>query len=238
MPDNHPLLRTILENPADDGARLVYADWLRENGDEARADFIQLQIELDQVRRAADGAGELSRVAKALFNLAYDQQLEREHELFQDHGRRWGAELPIWDLLNARAPRGTWCAPALPWRRVWRRGFMETIRISLAAFQHNYHRLFDCLPLADVLITDKYPGLAIASGHALPGYYEWDLAPPSQPRPVYDRALPQEIFDLLDGYNKKTSYAMSRWYLTEHQANEALSRALVKWGRREWLKTG
>lgn len=37
------LLRRILEDPADDSARLVYADWLEEQGDADRAEFIRVQ---------------------------------------------------------------------------------------------------------------------------------------------------------------------------------------------------
>lgn len=33
----HPLFSAILANPADDGVRLVYADWLEENGEGERA---------------------------------------------------------------------------------------------------------------------------------------------------------------------------------------------------------
>jgi len=41
--DEKSLLRAILENPHDDNARLVYADYLQENGQEARAEFIRMQ---------------------------------------------------------------------------------------------------------------------------------------------------------------------------------------------------
>lgn len=43
-PDQRALLDNILANPDDDVARLVYADWLQESGQEARAEFIQSQI--------------------------------------------------------------------------------------------------------------------------------------------------------------------------------------------------
>jgi uncharacterized protein (TIGR02996 family) len=36
----------IIANPDDDGARLVYADWLEDNGDPNRAEFIRAQIRL------------------------------------------------------------------------------------------------------------------------------------------------------------------------------------------------
>jgi uncharacterized protein (TIGR02996 family) len=38
-------LAAIHEDPGDDTPRLVYADWLEENGDTAQADFIRLQCE-------------------------------------------------------------------------------------------------------------------------------------------------------------------------------------------------
>ncbi len=36
MTDNDALLRAILDSPDDDAPRLVYADWLEENGDATR----------------------------------------------------------------------------------------------------------------------------------------------------------------------------------------------------------
>jgi uncharacterized protein (TIGR02996 family) len=51
-------LEAIKESPDDDTPRLILADWLRENGDEARGDFIALQCRLarlheDDPERAA-----------------------------------------------------------------------------------------------------------------------------------------------------------------------------------------
>src|SRR5262249_35656657 len=39
-------LRLILADPAADGPRLIYADWLDEHGDHARAEFIRVQCAL------------------------------------------------------------------------------------------------------------------------------------------------------------------------------------------------
>src|SRR5262245_45374829 len=38
--------QAIRDEPADDGLRLIYADWLEENDQPDRAEFIRLQIEL------------------------------------------------------------------------------------------------------------------------------------------------------------------------------------------------
>jgi uncharacterized protein (TIGR02996 family) len=61
--DRADLLAAILANPDDDNVRLVYADWLQEHGDDARAEFIRVQIELAKLPPkprelfVADGAG-------------------------------------------------------------------------------------------------------------------------------------------------------------------------------------
>jgi uncharacterized protein (TIGR02996 family) len=38
-------LHAIVESPSDDANRLIYADWLEDHGQKARADFIRLQVE-------------------------------------------------------------------------------------------------------------------------------------------------------------------------------------------------
>src|SRR5262249_41365819 len=45
-PGHEPLLNAILRQPEDDVVRLVYADWLEENGAPARAEFIRVQCRL------------------------------------------------------------------------------------------------------------------------------------------------------------------------------------------------
>jgi uncharacterized protein (TIGR02996 family) len=46
MSDGESLLRAILDEPDEDVHRLVYADWLEENGGAARAEFIRAQCAL------------------------------------------------------------------------------------------------------------------------------------------------------------------------------------------------
>jgi len=40
MTERDALLRAVCENPDDDTPRLVFTDWLQENGEEERAEFI------------------------------------------------------------------------------------------------------------------------------------------------------------------------------------------------------
>lgn len=73
-----PFLETILDNPGDDGPRLVYADWLEEQGD-PRAEFIRAQL---QLARMSDADPEREPL------------LDREYELLTAHGDKWRAEIP------------------------------------------------------------------------------------------------------------------------------------------------
>jgi uncharacterized protein (TIGR02996 family) len=56
-------LRDIKEHPEDDTPRLVYADWLEENGDADRAEFIRLQCELERLPGGDERVPELRRRA-------------------------------------------------------------------------------------------------------------------------------------------------------------------------------
>ena len=72
--EGEALLRDIVEHPEDDTPRLVYADWLQDHGDEARAELIRIQC-----RRALlpEGNSESARLAK------------REKALLKEHGSKW-----------------------------------------------------------------------------------------------------------------------------------------------------
>jgi uncharacterized protein (TIGR02996 family) len=71
---NEAFLQHICEHPDDDAPRLIYADWLDENGQPERAEFIRLQLQLAKL--AAQDA------ARALLE-------RRERELLRAHGNKW-----------------------------------------------------------------------------------------------------------------------------------------------------
>lgn len=55
MSDRDALLAAIRAHPEEDTPRLMFADWLEEQGDEVRAEFLRLQCEL--ARLEGDGSG-------------------------------------------------------------------------------------------------------------------------------------------------------------------------------------
>ncbi len=73
-------LDDIVANIDDDTPRLVYADWLAENGHDDRSEFIRVQVE-----RARRPAWDAAQVRLRL----------REQELLKQHGEAWLAELPV-----------------------------------------------------------------------------------------------------------------------------------------------
>jgi uncharacterized protein (TIGR02996 family) len=72
-------LEDIVAHIDDDTPRLVYADWLVENGQDERAEFIRVQVE-----RARRPSWDAAQVRLRL----------REQELLKQHREEWLAELP------------------------------------------------------------------------------------------------------------------------------------------------
>lgn len=79
MSDHDALLQAIGAQPEEDTSRLMYADWLEENGQPERADFVRNQIALNQTDPSNDEYTE--RVRK---NLSY----------LTGRVPQWKAELP------------------------------------------------------------------------------------------------------------------------------------------------
>src|SRR3954468_16567623 len=59
MSDESALLAAILAHPDEDTPRLMYADWLQENGQPERAEFIRIQCDPTADEAAEDRAAEL-----------------------------------------------------------------------------------------------------------------------------------------------------------------------------------
>ncbi|MFM8272421.1 MAG: TIGR02996 domain-containing protein [Gemmata sp.] len=81
MSDRDALLAAILANPAEDTPRLVYADWLQENGEPARGEFVRLQVGAAQAEPFSPQARECEAAAQRL--LAKNVQAWTRH--ISDH---------------------------------------------------------------------------------------------------------------------------------------------------------
>jgi uncharacterized protein (TIGR02996 family) len=75
--DERALLAAIVAAPDDDLPRLVYADWLEENGRPERAEFIRVQIELSRLGFSPIRHRTLTKRARQLVHL-HDVNWKRE----------------------------------------------------------------------------------------------------------------------------------------------------------------
>jgi uncharacterized protein (TIGR02996 family) len=75
MTDGPALLRAVTTNPAENAPRLIYADWLDEDGQGDRAEFIRGQVRLSELHPWDDGFAALE---------ARCRQLERAHPEWLD----------------------------------------------------------------------------------------------------------------------------------------------------------
>jgi uncharacterized protein (TIGR02996 family) len=121
MTGSEPFLQEIVAAPDDDAPRLVYADWLEEQGD-PRGEFIRLQCEL------AKEPVQLSRLDPLEKDLVHDGPAElriREAELLREHERQWLG--PVSDRCS---------------KWMFHRGFVEFVEITAAQFVQHSDRLF------------------------------------------------------------------------------------------------
>lgn len=83
--DRDALLAMILAHPAEDTPRLVYADWLEENDQPERAEFIRVQIQ--------NATDEVRGLAKC--NRQWEIQFARAQELLERYWDEWCLPLNV-----------------------------------------------------------------------------------------------------------------------------------------------
>ncbi len=93
-------LQAIRERPEDDTSRLIYADWLDDNGDPARAELIRVQCEKAHLPR---------------WHPRRDLLAWRERVLLAKHEHAWRAELPKIEGVE---------------RGAFERGFVHEVRVG------------------------------------------------------------------------------------------------------------
>ncbi|HSQ56299.1 MAG TPA: TIGR02996 domain-containing protein [Gemmata sp.] len=102
MTEREALLRAVCENPDDDTPRLVFADWLEENGEAARAEFTRLQVQLAAMYREAAPGKE-----------AVEKEVNR---LWLRYGAEWRESLPH--------------IQGVQWHDAFHRGFAEHVIVD------------------------------------------------------------------------------------------------------------
>lgn len=157
MTDGDALFANVIADPDDDTVRLVYADWLGENGQPDRGELIRVQVEMAAIR--ASGGGDDSQkgdIGTLLTDHGYARLRNRDEELREAHPE-WDSVLcqechglcDYRDTHLGRAPACHTCRGTLdmlvryhqfdePTSMVmfearphgWRRGFVESVEIG------------------------------------------------------------------------------------------------------------
>jgi uncharacterized protein (TIGR02996 family) len=111
-------LDDIIAHPDDNTPRLIFADYLDDHGDGARAEFIRAQVE---------------RASLPDWDARAVRLLLREHVLLTQHGERWKAQLPT--------------IKGVTWGE-FRRGFVATVQFAtFATFEKKAAACWEAAPL-------------------------------------------------------------------------------------------
>ncbi len=128
MTHEEAFLEDIREHPDDDAPRLIFADWLEENGDQERAEFIRARIACAR----AEGPDR-------------SQHFRRSRELLNRNCKRWVAPLA---RLVGHEPYEPWItSPGEADIRFFPRGFLDEITMDARRFLDNAEELFAIAPL-------------------------------------------------------------------------------------------
>jgi uncharacterized protein (TIGR02996 family) len=142
-------LQAIREAPDDDTHRLVYADWLQDQGDEARAEFIRSQVAYARV-------GYFTPATRALY--------ARQKELLEGHQEEWlGPLARIQD--PAVDPENRW---------TFKRGFVEGVKLSPRYFLKHIDEIVQAVPLQRITFANLGRSLrSVLKSPALANIPEW-----------------------------------------------------------------
>jgi uncharacterized protein (TIGR02996 family) len=141
MTTEEAFLLDILEHPDDDAPRLIFADWLEDNGDPDRAEFIRIRIVQERGRPAQD-----------------PRNVARATKLIVDNWDRWVKPLSL--LVDPTALRyQPWLVSRLRVRasavvNEFPRGFIRSLILQAKTFLARYQAIFGLTALTHLKLHD------------------------------------------------------------------------------------
>ncbi len=169
---NRELLAAVLGDIDADAPRLVYADWLEENGDAPRAEFIRLQCQIESC-----GAGSAGRAAaESRCKEILVENLTGDKTRFTNEAQ-WIAQ-----LYADRDERPI--EPPIPFRWwTWRRGFVESATIRVESLPY-LMRAAELTPITQIAIYDYDPTIHNVFGWTAQWPSQWLSGPGLRVRKV------------------------------------------------------
>lgn len=213
-------MRAVVADPADDTTRLVYADWLDENGHPDRAALIRVQVELARIA----AFGEARRWGNV--RRRFDELRAQETALLGPPGPPGAQPGRAWAVppeLDEAWPRGVG-----GWD--WHRGFPERWWCPVHLWVKFGPLIAARNPVRQVFVTDRAP--AVGEGPPATAYRYWHRADESRwADPPPDQSfVPAEVFDLLpDDPLDFELLGVTKRYATADAAHTALAEACAAW---------
>jgi uncharacterized protein (TIGR02996 family) len=160
--------------------RLVYADWLEENGDPQRAEFIRVQCADDQIRRSVEDPP-LTDAEEAAQRSLLNGFVERAQILLKNN---WESLVgPVRRFVGSYADRvgEAWLLGGYQpdgWFH-FRRGFVEELNLTAGTLLEHADELFRTAPLRHLKLWRAGAGVAaVAQLPHLAGVYELEFSDP------------------------------------------------------------
>jgi uncharacterized protein (TIGR02996 family) len=152
--DGAALFGAICEEPWEDTPRLVYADWLQENGRPARAEFIRLQIELAHLPPHERSKSPQADRAEAL-RFRCDGALKLWLGTTAEVEPEWSADLPTGDGVT--------------WGTEYARGFRSAVTFAgMKAVHAHAGAVMAASPVEDVTVMRVQGRVGVGELLALP----------------------------------------------------------------------
>lgn len=203
-------LAAILASPVDDSPRLIYADWLEEQGGEPeRAEFIRVQCEL------ASPYEEFFPPSRAT------ELRRRQRELLEAHWVKWLADAPLkmdaWSLDEPIVPY------AYGARVLFRRGFVAEIVCSWSDWKQHGKAIVRQHPVERVTLAGIRP-------YRIIDWFYWFRGHGLRPK---NGNLDAELYDCLNGgwEGRLGNTPLRHYQHTEEVALIALSEACLRYAR-------
>jgi uncharacterized protein (TIGR02996 family) len=223
--DDAHFLARIIADPDSDAERLIYADWLEEQGRAERAEFVRVQVALAG-RKPCIWDPPCYKVNVAPHHQCHSCQSgaafrQRERELLKAHASFWAASLFPGRRVSTDEPDGPDVSvharqggDVLRLRTIFRRGFVESVTLPAAAWLANGPALVRAVPLRRVSWSDCG---VIRHGVPSPdGDESYGLAVPSG----FRERLPHDL-----------RKALSISWPTRQAGEDAVSAAALAWAK-------
>ena len=253
LTDGQRLLRRILECPEDDAPRLIYSDWLEEQGEEERARFIRSQVFLSRNDKSVtcykpEDCYYLNKCHYDCGVIERDTLCEPHwkivNDLFDKRKCDWLGE--SWAILYLDSEREDADGQYDRLSKAFvGRGFISSVSLTCEAFvggeckycngtghpsKGGYQMLAFCGICGG---TGRIEGVAreLSQGHPITEVRLVDRKPYTTPSgtivwlryiPPVDSYIPKELHKHMEQWS---------WFDTEADANAAISRACVAYGR-------